>query len=161
MQSHQQPAGVWRMHSEKSTYSIVPSEENDHKTFSLLSFYKEFINGKKNLSCFSHFFFLLNYYSFHWLSFLYCLSRQMKIPNKCIFTMKVSRYLDYDCEVSQIFKSAQLSMLPLWTVRAVLHWKAQSTQWVPQIWEHQHKAGWIVWECALEKTHEIGFTLVF
>lgn len=124
-------------------------------------FIKSLLMVKKNLSCFSHFFFLLNYYSFHWLSFLYCLSRQMKIPNKCIFTMKVSRYLDYDCEVSQIFKSAQLSMLPLWTVRAVLHWKAQSTQWVPQIWEHQHKAGWIVWECALEKTHEIGFTLVF
>lgn len=74
---------------------------------------------------------------------------------------KVSRYLDYGFEVSQIFTSAQLSMLPLWTVRAILPWRAQSTQWVPQIWEHQHKAGWIVSECALEKTHETGFTLVF
>lgn len=71
------------------------------------------------------------------------------------------RYLDYGFEVSKIFKSAQLSKLPLWTVRAILHWKAQSTQWVPQIWKHQHKAGWIVSECALERTHGIGSTLIF
>lgn len=174
MQSHQQPAGIRRMPSEKSTYSIVPSEENDHKTFSLLSFYKEFTNGKKinNLSCFRHFFFSDKWTLFPFIDCPVLPFQANEHPKQVYFyynivlwtlwkVQKVSRYVDYGFEVSQIFKSAQLSILPLWTVRAILHWKAQSTQWVPQIWEHQHKTGWIVSEWTLESTHEIRFTLVF
>lgn len=126
-----------------------------------------------NLSCFNHFFFLLNEHYFLPLTVFPVLPFQANEDPKQVYfyynivlwilwqVQKVSRYLDYDCEVSQIFKSAQLSMLPSWTVRAILYWKAQSTQWVSQIWEYQNRAGWIVSESVLERTHEIGFTLAF